>query len=76
MRFFVQTYIDWVMPKEGVDLLACWKGAEGRKRIAAILKMIPLFLMGCLCLERSGRCFEDRERSIGELGDQFFALLG
>lgn len=37
--------------------------------------MIPLRLMWCLWLERNSRCFEDKERSLGNLSFSFFLFF-
>ncbi|KAG6709852.1 hypothetical protein I3842_06G153600 [Carya illinoinensis] len=67
--------ITWVMPKHAVDLFACWQGFVGSQSSVAVWKMNPLCLIWCLWLERNGRCFEDRERSMGELREFFFSTL-
>lgn len=54
------------MPKDVADLLASWKGQEGRCRNDTISKAIPHCLIWCIWRERNARNFEC-ERFILEL---------
>ncbi|KAF5463697.1 hypothetical protein F2P56_013842 [Juglans regia] len=69
------TGLHWVMPREVVDLLVGWKGVKGCKKAMSVWKMIPPCLMWCIWLERNGRCFEDRECSLGDLRVFFLSTL-
>jgi hypothetical protein len=64
----------WVMPRQVVDLLACW-WSSGRTRSAAVWKMLPTCLFWCLWQERNNRCFEDLERSFKDILSLCFHTL-
>ena len=39
----------WVMPKQVVELLACWLRGVGRHRSASVWDVIPWFIMWSIC---------------------------
>jgi hypothetical protein len=55
------------MPREVVELLACWCGQRGNISAKEVWRIAPLCVMWIIWRERNGRCFEDQERSMEEL---------
>ena len=47
--------VHWVLPRDVVDLLACWQGRVERHRNNTIWKAIPHCLMWCIWHERNAR---------------------
>lgn len=66
-----RTGLTWAMPKSVMDLLACWNRSHSSVQLAAVWRMIPLCLMWILWLERNDRCFNNRERTAGEIWNFF-----
>jgi hypothetical protein len=64
-----------VMPRQLLDLLACWQGWFGKHHSSEIWKVIPPCLMWCVWRERNSRLFEDGECSILDLRSQFLRTL-
>jgi hypothetical protein len=64
-------WLSWVMPSSVMGLFACWWMGV-RFQSAIVCKMVPLYLIWCLWLERNARCFEDFERPMEELMTFFF----
>jgi hypothetical protein len=65
----------WVMPRDVVDLLCCWKGIRGNSEAGKIWKMVPHCLMWCLWQERNDRTFNAKERTIPALKFHFLQTL-
>ena len=65
----------WVMPRDVVDLLCCWKGIRGNSEAGKIWKMVPHCLMWCLWQERNDRTFNAKERTIPALKFHFLHTL-
>ena len=63
------------MPKNVVELLACWQGNLGHHRNGVIWMAIPRCLIWCIRRERKNWCFEDFERTITDLKLFFFKTL-
>ncbi|KAG6715717.1 hypothetical protein I3842_04G008700 [Carya illinoinensis] len=63
--------LKWVMARSVVEVLACWNRSHNSAQLAAVWRMIPLCLMWCLWLERNERCFNDKERGVGEIWNFF-----
>jgi hypothetical protein len=66
---------NWVMPRDVVDLLSCWKGIRGKSKAGKIWKMVPHCLMWCLWQERNDRTFNEKERTIPALKFHFLHTL-
>lgn len=62
------------MPRQVVDLFACWKGFFGGSQNSIIWKTIMSCLMWSL-QERNDRTFQDRDRLVEKLMDFFFKIL-
>ena len=66
--------VSWVMPKQVVDLLACWNGGVGdRCWVVVIWGAIPQCIMWTILWEHNLRTFNGEEHSIIEL--KWFFLL-
>uniref|UniRef100_A0A2N9HAP6 Reverse transcriptase zinc-binding domain-containing protein n=1 Tax=Fagus sylvatica TaxID=28930 RepID=A0A2N9HAP6_FAGSY len=66
---------NWVMPRDVVDLLSCWKEIRGKSKAGKIWKMVPHCLMWCLWQERNDRTFKEKERTIPALKLHFLHTL-
>jgi hypothetical protein len=66
---------NWVMPRDVVDLLSCWKGIRSNSEAGKIWKMVPHCLMWCLWQERNDRTFNEKERTIPALKFHFLHTL-
>uniref|UniRef100_A0A2N9IAI6 Reverse transcriptase domain-containing protein n=1 Tax=Fagus sylvatica TaxID=28930 RepID=A0A2N9IAI6_FAGSY len=66
---------NWVMPRDVVDLLSCWKEIRGNSKAGKIWKMVPHCLMWCLWQERNDRTFKEKERTIPALKLHFLHTL-
>ncbi len=67
--------VSWVMPRDVVDLLACWAGKVGKDEAGMIWKAIPHYLMWCLWGERNARSFTGTSRSMPALKLYFLQSL-
>ena len=67
--------IYWEMPKNVVELLACWQGNLGHHRNGVIWMAVPHCLIWCIWRERKNQCFEDSEMTITDLKLFFFKTL-
>ncbi|KAG2674053.1 hypothetical protein I3760_13G118500 [Carya illinoinensis] len=65
--FFSRIGLSWVMPLRLVDFLASWRGLHGNSQVAAIWRMVPIYMFWCIWSERHARSFEDQERTMDEL---------
>jgi hypothetical protein len=74
--FFVfQTFgIHWVIPAKVIDLLFGWHNWFG-KHFSGVLNLVSLCLMWTLWQERNRRIFEDLEKSLIHIKEQFSGLL-
>jgi hypothetical protein len=54
--FFKRFRLSWVMPRQVVDLFACWWTANSTQS-AIVWKMMHLCLLWCLWRERNDRVF-------------------
>ncbi|KAG2708551.1 hypothetical protein I3760_05G199100 [Carya illinoinensis] len=72
--FFTRIELSWVMPLEMVDIFASWRGLRGNSQVAAIWRMVHIFMCWCIWQEGNDRSFEDRERTMDELNVFFFKL--
>jgi hypothetical protein len=72
--FFKRFGLSWFMPRQVVDLFACW-WTTSNTQSAVDWKMMPLGLLWCLWREMNDMCFEDRERILEELKSLFFNIL-
>jgi hypothetical protein len=72
--FFTCFGLAWVMPRRVVDLLACW-WSSGKRRSAAVWKMVLTCLFWCRWQERNNRCFEDLKRSLEAILSSCFRTL-
>jgi hypothetical protein len=72
--FFKRFGLSWFMPRQVVDLFACW-WTTSNTQSAVDWKMMPLCLLWCLWRELNDMCFEDRERILEELKSLFFNIL-
>jgi hypothetical protein len=59
--------LQWVMPKEVRDLLACWWAGRARLKIKELWNSIPHCLFWCIWWERNSRTFEGKERNLLDL---------
>ena len=66
--------IQWVLPANIVDLLFGWYNWLG-KHSSDTWNLVPLCLMWTLWQERNRRIFEDLEKSLYHLQEQFLGLL-
>jgi hypothetical protein len=55
------------MPRQVVDLLACWKGRVNQNDINIVWNVIPSFLMWCIWREMNARSFDDCEKTSSDL---------
>jgi hypothetical protein len=63
--------LSWVMPRQVVDLFACW-WIGGSTPSVAVWKIVHSYLLWCLWRERNDRSFVDCERTLVELKSFFF----
>jgi hypothetical protein len=54
-----ELWVEWVMPRRGVDLLACWNRRVGHNDINIVRNAILSFLIWCIWRERNTRNFYD-----------------
>jgi hypothetical protein len=66
--------IHWVLPAKILDLLFGWYNWFG-KHSSDIWNLVPLCLMWSLWQERNRRIFEDLEKSLIHLQEQFLGWL-
>jgi hypothetical protein len=66
--------MSWVMPKQIVDLLACWS-SSGRLRSVAVWKMMSICLFWCLWREKKNRSFKNLESTLEEILSSFYLTL-
>jgi hypothetical protein len=66
--------IHWVIPATVIDLLFGWHNWFG-KQYSGFWNLVPLCLMWSLWQERNHRIFEDLEKSLTHLKEQFLGLL-
>ena len=59
--------LNWVMPAQVVDLMACWMGAFRKSQVAGIWGLIPSCIMWLIWRERNHCLFEDLELTPLEL---------
>jgi hypothetical protein len=71
---FQMSGIQWVLPTKVLDLLFGWYNWFGRHS-SDIWNLVPLYLMWSLWQERNHRIFEDLEKSLNYLQEQFSGLL-
>ena len=71
---FQQFGIQWVLLAKILDLLFGWYNWFG-KHSSDIWNLVPLCLMWSLWQERNRRIFEDLEKSLIHLQEQFLGLL-
>ena len=55
--------LQWVMPRDVRDLLACWWAGRGRSKIKELWNSIPHCVFWCIWWERNLRSFEGKERN-------------
>ena len=73
--FVFQTFgIHWVIPAKVIDLLFGWPNWFG-KHYSGVWDLAPLCLMWSVWQERNRRIFEDLEKSLNHLKEQFSGLL-
>jgi hypothetical protein len=63
----------WVMPRQVIDLFACW-WFVGRPRSAAVWKMVSTCLFWTIGKEMNNMSFEDFERSLEDIISSFHTL--
>lgn len=59
--------VEWVSPKQVVDLLACWNRRVGRNDNIIVWNAILSFLFWCNMGERNTRGFNGRENERGSM---------
>jgi hypothetical protein len=59
--------IQWDMPKDVRDLLACWWEGRGRSKIKVLWHLVPHCVFWCIWWERNSRSFEGKERNLVDL---------
>jgi hypothetical protein len=55
------------MPKQVVDLMACWIRRVGQDDIDIVWDVIPSFLMWCILRETNALSFNDGKRTSSDL---------
>ena len=72
---FCSFWVQWVMPRGVVDLLACWQGCLKPHRNSEVWKGYPLLLLiWCVWRERNEQSFEGCEWPSLDLKQQFLNL--
>ena len=59
--------LQWVMPIDVRDLLACWWAGRGRSKIKELWNSVPHCVFWCIWWERNSRSFEGNERNLLDL---------
>uniref|UniRef100_A0A2N9EFE5 Reverse transcriptase domain-containing protein n=1 Tax=Fagus sylvatica TaxID=28930 RepID=A0A2N9EFE5_FAGSY len=67
--------LQWVMPRDVRDLLACWWAGRGRSKIKELWNLIPHGVFWCIWWERNSRSFEGKERNMMELKELLIHTL-
>jgi hypothetical protein len=63
------------MPRQDIDLFACWRGLFGSTQSATVWKMVSYCLLWCLWRGKNDRSFEDRKSMLVELNSLVFNTL-
>jgi hypothetical protein len=66
--------MSWVMPRQVVDLLACWWSSR-RPRSTVVWKMAHICPFWCLWREINNKSFEDLESTLEEILSSFYLTL-
>jgi hypothetical protein len=66
--------MSWVMPKQVIDLLACWRSSR-RPRSTVVWKMAAICLFWCLWRDRNNSSFKDLESTLEEILSSFYLTL-